>query len=119
MNHAYLYKNLDFKKIEIFSNWFYCRFSKVRIRPVFARRVTYNILTSKIVGIMLQISFIILFEISLKIFSLCSILFFYASPSITISYLQFKLIIKVSYLTLVELLKTLISLLLMLVMNPK
>ena len=37
---------------------------------------------------MLQISFIILFRISLKISSLCSI---YAAPSIIIPYLQFKL----------------------------
>ena len=41
-----------------------------------------------LVGIKLQISIIILFQISLKISSLCSILFFYAYDSISILHLQ-------------------------------
>ena len=62
---------------------------------------------SRLVGIMLQISFIILFQISLKM-SYAQFYSFYTASSITISYLQFKLPIKVSYLsylTLVEPLK--------------
>ena len=46
---------------------------------------------------MLQISFIILFQIPLNIYLLCSILFFYAAPSITIPYLQFNYQSKVSF----------------------
>ena len=54
----------------------------------------------KLVGIVLQISFIILFQISLKISSLCSI---YVASSITIPYLQFTSYL--NYLMLVEPLK--------------
>ena len=46
---------------------------------------------------MLQISFIILFKIPLNIYLLCSVLFFYAAPSITIPYLQFNYQSKVSF----------------------
>ena len=46
---------------------------------------------------MLQISFIILLQIPLNIYLLCSILFFYAAPSITILYLQFIYQSKVSF----------------------
>ena len=78
--------------------------------------------------ISLKISFIILFQISLKTSSLClalcSILYFYAASSITIprtiSYLAtiIKLPMKVSYLMLVKPLKVLVSLSLS-ILNPE
>ena len=54
--------------------------------------------TTRLVGIMLQIFFIILFQISLsKFLHYTQFYSFYGASSITILYLQLKLPIKVSY----------------------
>ena len=50
-------------------------------------RKQQQLILVRLVGIMLQISIIILFRLSLKISSLCSILFFYATDSIIILHL--------------------------------
>ena len=73
----------------------------------------------RLVEIMLLV---ILFQISLKSLHCVQFYSLYATSSIIIPYLQFKLPIKVSYLMLAEPLKVLISLLLMLslsVLNPE
>jgi len=58
-------------------------------------------IVARLVGIMLQIFIIILFQISLKISSLCS---FYASDSIIILHLQFSKLLNIHLLTTYELL---------------
>ena len=63
----------------------------------------------RLVGIMLQITFIILFQISLKLCLHYAQLYFYAVSFITIPYLQFKLSIKVSYFSYLMLVETLKS----------